>query len=98
MTCFPQSVRKQISRDLQVQRVSIYLDHKKRKTHKKMGLQGIQVKRSKHLYESNMVTGGILSTSSRVFPYYQGESTIYDKGIFLKHNPDSNNLLNLREL
>ena len=39
-----------------------------------------------------------LSTSKRVFPSYQGESTIFDKGNFLYHNPDSNNLLNLREL
>ena len=28
-----------------------------------------------------------LSTLSRVFPYYQGESTIFDKGNFLKSNP-----------
>ena len=39
-----------------------------------------------------------LSTSNRIFPYYQGESTIFDKGNFLYHIPDSNNLLNLREL
>ena len=32
------------------------------------------------------------------FPHYQGESTIFDKGNFLYHTPDSNNLLKLREL
>ena len=32
------------------------------------------------------------------FPYYQGESTIFDKGNFLYHTSDSYNLLNLREL
>ena len=36
-----------------------------------------------------------LSTSSHVFPYYQGDSTILR---FLKLTPDSKNLLNLREL
>ena len=33
---------------------------------------------------------------TRVFPYYLGESTIFDN--FLYHTSDSNNLLNLREL
>ena len=36
-----------------------------------------------------------LSTSSHVFPYFQGDSTILR---FLKLTPDSKNLLNLREL
>ena len=39
-----------------------------------------------------MLSGMLLLTSSRVFPYYQGESTILHKGNFLKQNPDSNNL------
>ena len=39
-----------------------------------------------------------LSTSKCIFPYYQGESTIFVKGNFLYHTPDLNNLLNLREL
>ena len=38
----------------------------------------------------------VLSTSKRVFPYYQGESTIFDKRNFLYHTPDSNKLINLR--
>ena len=38
------------------------------------------------------------STSKRVFPYYQGESTIFDKGNYLYHTPDSNKIMNLREL
>ena len=40
----------------------------------------------------------LLSTSNGVFPYYQGESTILDKGNFLYPTPDSNNLLNFKEL
>ena len=34
----------------------------------------------------------ILSSSNRVFPYYQGESTIFDKGNFLYQTPDTKNL------
>ena len=34
----------------------------------------------------------LLLTSNRVFPYYQGDSTIFLKGNFLKHTPDSKNL------
>ena len=37
-----------------------------------------------------------MSISKRIFPYYQGESTIFDKGNFHYHTPDSNNLLNFR--
>ena len=33
-----------------------------------------------------------LSTSSHVFPYYQGDSTIFHKRNFLKHSPDFMNL------
>ena len=33
-----------------------------------------------------------LLTSSRVFPYYQGDFTIFRKGNFLKHTPDLKNL------
>ena len=33
-----------------------------------------------------------LSTSNLVFPYYQGESAIVDKGIFLYQTPDTKNL------
>ena len=39
-----------------------------------------------------------MSTSYRVFPYFQSESAIFDKGNFLYHTPNSNNLLNIREL
>ena len=39
-----------------------------------------------------------LSNQSFVFPSYQGESTIFHKGNFLKHTTDSKNLLSLREL
>ena len=34
----------------------------------------------------------ILSTLNGVFPYYQGESTIFDIGNFLYQTPDSKNL------
>ena len=33
-----------------------------------------------------------LSTSNRAFPYYQGESTIFDKGNFLYQTSDTENL------
>ena len=36
-------------------------------------------------------------TASHIFPYYQGDSTIFHMGNFLKHIPDSKNLLNSRE-
>ena len=46
-----------------------------------------------------LVIGKIkLTTSNCILPNYQGESTICDKGNFLYHTPDSNNLSNLREL
>ena len=34
----------------------------------------------------------ILSTSNRIFPYYQVVSTISDKGNFLYQTPDTKNL------
>ena len=33
-----------------------------------------------------------LSTSKRVFPYYQGESTIIDKGNFPSQTPATKNI------
>ena len=44
---------------------------------------------SKEIFEKEKIT---LSTSSRVFPYFQGDSTIFQTGNFLKHIPDSKNL------
>ena len=35
----------------------------------------------------------VLLTSKPVFPFYQGESTIFDKGNFLYNTPDTNNLI-----
>ena len=46
----------------------------------------------------NKMAKHYLSTSKCIFTYYQGESTIFDKGNFLFHTPYSNNLLNLKEL
>ena len=37
-----------------------------------------------------------LSTSNRVFPYYQGESIIFDKGNFLYQTPDTKNIAALQ--
>ena len=41
----------------------------------------------------NSIQKYVLSTSSRIFPYYQGDSTIFHKGNFHKHTPNSKNLL-----
>ena len=38
----------------------------------------------------------ILLTSKPVFPYYQGESTIFDKGNFLFQTPDTKNFLKFK--
>ena len=37
-----------------------------------------------------------MSTSNRVFPSYQGESTIFDKRNFLYQTPDTKNLLRFK--
>ena len=39
-----------------------------------------------------------LSTSKRVFPSYQGKSTIFDKVNFLSQTPDTKNTKGLRDL
>ena len=37
-----------------------------------------------------------LSTAKRVFPYYQGESTIFDKGNFLFQTPGTKNFIKFK--
>ena len=38
----------------------------------------------------------VLSTSKPVFPYYQGESTIFDKGNFLFQTHDTKNFIKFK--
>ena len=55
--------------------------------------------RLKGLTKNIPVIPNPLLNSNHVFPYHQGEFTIFDKGNFLYHAPDSNNLvLNVKPL
>ena len=42
--------------------------------------------------EVHILKNSTLSTSNRIFPYYQGESTIFDERNFLYQTPDTKNL------
>ena len=46
----------------------------------------------------NIFTKGNLLTSNRLFPSFQGESTIFDKGNFLYQTPDTKNLLRFKRI